>query len=1190
MIKKQLKAGDDLHRKIQELAAGKCDCKSPILQFSDEQLEIKVLEGHSYTGEFVIKSINGIPMRGIVYSSNSRMECHNSQFQGTEATIEYEFHSEGMAEGDFQKGNFYIICNEGEYDLPFVVSVSKSYPRTSTGNINSIFGFANLAQKSYEEAVEIFGKPEFVHIFKSQEQEEWLGYQSLIRKPCTMAQVEEFLIMAKKKKRITFCIEEGNTEFYGIKENEKQHITLKKDNWGYIAIEMSSDASFAEPVKKILTSEEFIGNRVAAEYVILEEKLHPGKNFARITFENHYQKESIEICVTRREEDQKDKTYLEIQKHREKLLKCYTAFRLHQIVTGVWAKQTCEELDLLSNLEPENGWYSLYKAQALLVNRQRQEAEWILKSFRRENKEEKDTPLYGYYLYLCTLLEPEPMYVKQLTKQILEIYRKNQDNPLLLWIRLFIDEELNQSRNRKLEAIERKIEEGCNSPILYAEVYSLFSQEPYLIHKGNNLERKIINWAVKNNALTNRISDQVKQLIPHITTFHPIWYRIMEECYERYPSTHLLQEICGYCIRSGCYGKGFMKWYEAGVKEQLRIGGLYEAWMLSADKSHLEKIPKPVIMYFQYHSNLAYRHQAMLYSAVIRNKQNMKQVYQYYKKSMEGFVLEQLRAGKIDYNLAEIYQDLLTPAMINEESAEWLAKVIFSHQIICRKENAVRVIVRQQQLKQEQIVPLVNGCAYVNIYGTAYCVLLEDAKGNRFLPENNIGIKCLMNAEPFIEKGMKYAQNKLPYLLYYFERKKIWQTYEEGDLPYLKALMESEFVSQEYLAEVRPQVIAYYYDSCTGDTLDKFLISQSFDGLEPSTRKKFMELLISRGHYSKAYELLLKYGSEKLSAAKLLFVISNKIEEIQQEEDEFLIGMCRNVFLRGKYNDTVLNYMCRYFYGNLKEMTGLWKCAKEFELECFELEERCLIQFLFTGAFARGIEDIFESYDKGAGKSLLIIAYLSSKTHKYLTCDTWVSDYTFQKISSLLEDGDELNEPCRLGFLKWCSQIENLSEKEKQKAEQILELAVSDGKYFPFYKGLPQAFAEKYLYYDKTFLEYRTAPDHRVIISYGKRKGESYVESDMIRMYSGIFVKPFLLFFGEEIPYYIKEEKDGEFIVTQSGHVQSSEFSFYHDESRYHLLNDMIMSWRMKDELTIEKIMEQYQVIDQITGEKFTVI
>lgn len=1180
-----------MRKKIQELAAGKCDSRCPILRFSTEQLEFEVLEGKNHRGEFLIESTNEVPMRGLIYSSNPRMECHDSQFQGTEVTITYEFHSDGMIEGDAQKGSLYIICNEGEYDLPFSMSVSKEYPESSNGRIRSVFSFANLAQKSYEEAVDIFGKPEFLNIFKPQEEMERLIYQSLKKKPCTMGQVEEFLIAAKKKKRITYTIEEAKTEFYGIGQDEKQCITLKKDNWGYLAIEISSDAAFLAPVKQVITAGDFVGNRTMVEYIILEEQLHPGKNYGRITLENQFQTECVELCVTRQEEGVvRDKTYLEIQERRKKLLSYYIAFRMHQMVTGAWAKHTCEELDILAGLEPENQWYLLYRAQVLLINRQRQDAEWILESFRRENRKEKETPLYAYYLYLCTLQEPEPSYVNKLAGQVREIYRKNQENPLLLWILLFIDGDINYSRTRKLEAVQQQVEKGCSSPVLYAEAYFLFHRDPYLLNKAGRFERKILNWAVKNNGLTKELTEQLQPLIVQINRFHPVWYRILEYSYEKFPSGELLREICSYCIKNGCYGPEFMKWYERALKEELRIGGLYEAWMMSAGQKQIQKFPKLITMYFQYHSSLSYRQQTMLYAAILRNKNSMKTIYHNYYKDIEEFTLKQLQNGRIDSELAVLYQEVLTPGMVTEETADWLSAVLFSHRIRCRDKKAVRIVVRQNQLSQETAVPLVNQCAYVNLYGTSYSILLEDAKGNRYLPAEEVLVKPLLEYGEFVGKGMVFAKEKMPYLLNYFDRKKIWQTYEEEDLPYLKMMMESKAVSRQYQEELRPQMIAYYYDNYTGDTLDGFLLELSFDGLEQKIRGKLMELLVARGHYAKAYDLVLSYGSEPLSPVKLLSVICCKIEQMQEEPDDFLIGMCRNVFLRGKYNDYVLKYMCRYFYGNLKEMAELWRTAQAFELDCYELEERCLSQYLYTGSFARGMEELFESYDRKGGREMVVLAYLSQMSHKYLTRDWNIPEYVFKRIAELENEGKELNEACRLGLLKWYSECSSLTEEQEQQAERLLADAVARGKYFPFYKNLPQQMAVTYGYYDRTFLEYRTQKNVRVMIHCGQWSGDGYSEREMQQMYSGIFCKGFLLFFGEKLPYYIKEERDGSSVVTQSGQIQSNDLCTSAEGSRYDLINDMVVSWQMKDEITLEKRLEQYQCRDVLVKEHFTIV
>ena len=161
-----------MQKKLEGLAAGVCSNDSFILQFSIKQLEFEVVEGTDYTGEFHMESASDMPINGIVYSSSPRMECPNSKFQGSKITQAFIFHSEGLAEGDVQKGSFHIVSSQGEYDLPFSVSVSSNYPDSSQGKIKSIFDFANLARNSYEEAVKIFGQPEFVHIFKPQEAEE----------------------------------------------------------------------------------------------------------------------------------------------------------------------------------------------------------------------------------------------------------------------------------------------------------------------------------------------------------------------------------------------------------------------------------------------------------------------------------------------------------------------------------------------------------------------------------------------------------------------------------------------------------------------------------------------------------------------------------------------------------------------------------------------------------------------------------------------------------------------------------------------------------------------------------------------------------------------------------------------------------------------------------------------------------
>ena len=121
-------------------------------------------------------------------------------------------------------------------------------------------------------------------------------------------------------------------------------------------------------------------------------------------------------------------------------------------------------------------------------------------------------------------------------------------------------------------------------------------------------------------------------------------------------------------------------------------------------------------------------------------------------------------------------------------------------------------------------------------------------------------------------------------------------------------------------------------------------------------------------------------------------------------------------------------------------------------------------------------------------------------------------------------------------------------------------------------------------------LEYRTDPKAQVIIAYIPQGETEYVECEMMKMYDEIFAKEFLLFFGESLPYYIKEMQDDEWKVTQSGQIQSRQFSSDSDDSRYEMINDMMAGWQMKDEMTMLKRLEAYGQMDELVNKDFTVM
>ena len=247
--------------------------------------------------------------------------------------------------------------------------------------------------------------------------------------------------------------------------------------------------------------------------------------------------------------------------------------------------------------------HRLMKAQCLIINRQRQEAEWILEEFKREWVDRK-APVWGYYLYIMTLMEREPSYVDKLTKEIEIIFRENPDSVMLFWVLTFLQEKYIGNHALKLKDIEYWVMKGCSSPYLYLEAYYLIWQDPYLLTKLGPFEIRVLRWAVRRRAITKDIAIQIFQIMETCKDFSTVLYQLLCAAYEANPKPEYVGVICSYLIKSQQYDPKYHYWYEKGIELELRITSLYEAYLLSMDERKVDEVPKIIQMYFQYESGL----------------------------------------------------------------------------------------------------------------------------------------------------------------------------------------------------------------------------------------------------------------------------------------------------------------------------------------------------------------------------------------------------------------------------------------------------------------------------------------------------------------------------------------------------------------------------------------------------------
>lgn len=1181
-----------MRARIGQIAAGRFNGTKPILAFSEETIDLSVIEGRSEAGSFVIESTNQIKICGIVYSTNPRMECLNPHFEGEKVRIRYQFNSKGLTEGDACEGKFVIVCNQIEYSLSFCARITRLYAEASTGTVKSLDDFTRLAASNWDEAYHLFYNRNFLNTIPYDNVYERLTYEGFACARPSGQNMEEFLIGVNKKQPVSISVDKSEEIFMASKEPQSGCFTITKDNWGYTEIRLRTDCEFIKLSKPVLTLDDFIGKTYLYEYIIDASAMHAGRNFGRIYIDGVYQSFTIDITAGVRDDDGSISDIAvtkDIKECMVGIMELYTSFRLKRIVTGVWANETISILNHLHALMPDEHMYELMKAQAFIINRQRQEAKWILDDFKHSNPDKK-APIWGYYLYLMTLLEREPSYVDNMTHEVELIFYENPDSVLLFWVLLFLRDQYFDDSAGKLKDIKYWVLRGCSSPYLYIEAYYLISQDPYLIKELLVFELRILSWAVKEKALTKELAGAIFEAVDLAGGFDNRVYELLTAAYEICPEAEYVGIICSYLIKGHKNDTCFHKWFELGIENKLRLTGLYESYLLTMNDRQISPVPKIIQMYFSFDNKLPYRKLAVLYNNIIAAKETEPEVYHKYRKAMGRFAMDQVQLRHIDDNLAVLYEDMLELGFINEELSAAFSDIIYTHKLIVFDKRIVRAIIYQNEMKEPQIVPVTDQCAYFELFSNDYVILFEDSRGYRYVKSISYRLQRLMDAEKYLDRCISLSPDRPQYIVSHFKNVRDYSDFTKDDLKLFKPVFYSESFSDSYKAVMGYRILKYCQLHDYEDYVRPFLQSINFDTLQKDARKYLIDMLVSNRLYEKAYDMAMEYGIDMLAAASKVVLCENALK-VQHVDDDFMVQLAISAFKTGKYSDLVLKYLCENYTGPTDELINLWHAADKFSISSMKLDERILEQGIYTQIEPEKISDIFMEYYKRAGNEKLILAYISLVAHGYLHSGGCKADFIFDIIEKRFIGNRTLNDACQLALLKHFAEKTDITQAELEIEDTLLKYYIYNNMYFDFFARLDYRLLEKYFLYDKAFLQYESTPGTHVVLHYSRDEdGEEFNSEDMVEMYDGIYVKTFVIFFGELIRYYITEEHDNSIEVKESNRLTCNNIPGDNDHSRYNLINEMIISDTLSDETTLKSNIDEYKRLDAATKQLFKLI
>lgn len=1178
-----------MYKRIEELAEGKVHNVMPMLSFEPEQVRLEPVEGSTTAGSFMISSINKVPMKGIVYSTDLRMEIKNPQFQGENVQIRYEFHGNYMQEGEVATGDFFIISNGGEYNLSWSVAVKRLYAETSIGRITDLEDFVRLYRVNWRESIHVFSAPGFKKLLRSPN--ERLYHKLLSAKPVTRENMEEFLVACGKKDRVSFAMAERSAAHLQLSEAVEESVELTLSGWGYTELTVSCDADFISPEKDMLTSDDFNGDHLKFRYRIYPERMHAGKNYARLTFCNLLQQETFEITATRRvvmDLEREDRRRLAAENLG--MLRDYEQFLAGGLVLGEWAKRTTTLLRRRRERGECSDMDVLWCAYAFLCNRQNQEAAWILDEYRHSRSAGEDRE-WAFFLYLCTITEKEQTLLDKLYQKIREIYRANHDD---MWMRFLIMQIADHSPEmsaKQLRLLEQWFMQGTASPFLYARAADIYEREPYLLLSLGRFQLHVLKWICKNGRLTRDLTEQIVRRAISAQSYTRVLDEILEACYEAYPQEEMLAGLCAYRIKGQQFGNGMHVWYELAIEHDLQITGLYEAFMASLDPREVRQLPKSVQLYFQYNNHLTYRQKAVLYVNIIANRENQPAVYERYRQIIQDFAENEILAGHIDDNLAVVYAHVLDRIPLTEELACALAQILYTNKFTCLEEPVTHVIVQQENIKQPQIYPVVGHQAYFPVYPGNYVILLQDAHGRRYALSSDTQMERLMNPGRYIRKCLELAPEELPYVLHHMNGKTKLLHMDARMAGFARTLVRSDAVSDEFKSRISPGFLEYCRGEGFAEDIRDYVLKIDFGKLERSARDRYLESLIQLRMFREAWAFLEQYGMGKLSREALAQIVQAQLQAQEMQEDDHLLFFAIQCFLLGSREYLILEYLCSYYQGPTNRMVEIWREAMERQIPVMDLEERLLIQMMFSAAFTPDVQKVFSDYCSHQGRDQVRMAYLTYFSYEVFVNQMAVEPELYAHLEQAVLGNRKANEFQRLALLKHYATCEVLTADQERFVDELVDEYMEKGQYFACFLQLPSRQLVRHHLYDVFVVEYRSVvPDSEVWLNYRISGAERAFEKVRLEQaLAGIYLWHIRLIGGEQLEYYISEKSDRMENITES-HL--AELPVYQGipKNRHARLSQMIESAQNREADRLQRQMEQYQAYDSLTARLFRVI
>lgn len=874
-------------------------------------------------------------------------------------------------------------------------------------------------------------------------------------------------------------------------------------------------------------------------------------------------------------------------------LKEFERFYLGKADAKEYVDRQMRRAENLWEMFPENQLYHLMQAAALIRVGKKEEGEEILKKYERNHVLQFRNPEFrACFLYLAGELSDDKIQKKNIVLQLQRLYQKNNTQPSLYWYLARLDESFQKNPEKKLAFLEKQWKLGCRQNLLYMEAIRTLREYPEAAGNLDDFLMQCYIWAQRRKVITKEMAAQIAKHAMKLKRCDRKYEYLLKECYRIFSTKELLAALCSLYIRDGRTDKTAACYYSKGVEFELKLNNLYEYYMMATTEQKRKLLPEQVLLYFLYHDTLTAAQKVYLYKNIICYGDAESEIYKKYIEKIEKYTVESLLKRRISAEYAFLYDHVLYPQIFTREMAEAMADLMFLRKIVCTDVRIKEVEVSYEQLSGQNRVVFKKQQAYIPVYSPAAVITLVDEAGNLYRNTVSYKLEKLIDEKKYVDVCRQYVKNHSGLLLNLCGKKADNLKITEENEEIYRQIPDTDDFTEEYRNTVVLKLLEYYHGKGTKEAVPVTWFSINGKSMSREQRGKMITFLAQHGKYEQAFSWLEAYGAVYVAANTILKILTALTDQ-PQAENELYYRLCYGCFQNSQMNYASLKYLSDSFLGTCAQMAEVWKQAKAFGVETSTLEERILVQMMFTGTELSGNFDIYLSYNQREPEEYLKKAYLT-----YMSREAFVKNKELDNRFYFLLEEELLNnqgyaDVCILAYLKYLSKKQTISAKQKNACTGYLKDFFAKRCYYEFMQEFGRIIPEALILEDKIFVEYYAPSSSEVILHYILEKRDEvkfrYTTCRIYPGYGGVFSKTFTLFEGEKITYFITERKEDGSEIQTSSVTREKEACILDSVTRYGRINSMRELFDAGKEAALQEEMQQCRFLEMAAEQLFTI-